>query len=327
MSFQVFQSLDEVRAHAAPAAITIGNFDGVHRGHQLLFDRTQAAARGGGWVSTALTFAPHPARILKPERAPRLLSTLEQRLGWMRAAGLDRAVVLPFTKELSESEPEEFARRILAEGLAARLVVVGDNFRFGRGASGDVETLRRLGERFGFATGIVPGLIIRGVTVSSSAIRALVEQGQVARAARLLGRPYGLSGVVVAGFGVGRTQTVPTLNLNTAAEILPSPGVYVTTVLDLAGARRWPSVTNVGFRPTFGGQSLTIESFLLAGYDGVQPERIRVEFHRRLREERAFPDAEALKAQILRDVARAQGWHRRAAAWTRASVSSSFEKA
>jgi len=327
MSFQVFHSLEAVRAHAAPAAITIGNFDGVHRGHQLLFARVEAAARSHRWVSTALTFAPHPARILKPDRAPRLLSTLEQRLGWMRAAGLDRAVVLPFTKELSESGPEEFARLILAEGLAARLVVVGDNFRFGRGASGDVDTLRRMGERYGFETGIVPGLRIRGTTVSSSAIRGLVEQGQVARAARLLGRPYGLSGTVVSGFGVGRTQTVPTLNLNTAAEILPSAGVYVTSVLDLGEDRRWPSVTNVGFRPTFGGETLTIESFLLAGYDGRPPERIRVEFHQRLREERAFPDAEALKAQIMRDVARAQGWHRRAAAWTRQPASASFEKA
>ena len=323
MSFRVFHSVEEARGVAGPAAVTIGNFDGVHRGHQMLFARVEDAGRANGWKSTALTFAPHPARILKPERAPRLLSTLEQRLGWMREAGLDQAVVLPFTRELSELSPEEFVRRILVETLDTRLVMVGDNFRFGKGASGDIGTLQELGGRLGFQTCIASGLIVRGVPVSSSEIRSLIEAGRVAWAGRLLGRPYGLSGEVVSGQGIGRAQTVPTLNLKTAAEILPAPGVYVTSVLDLDTGRRWESVTNVGFRPTFGGRELTVESFVLSSFTEPAPVRIRVEFHRRLREERAFPDASALKAQIMRDVTRAQAWHRRVAAWTRRPVSSS----
>ena len=323
MSFRVFHSLEEARGTAGPAAVTIGNFDGVHRGHQMLFSRVEDSGRANGWASTALTFAPHPARILKPERAPRLLSTLEQRLGWMREAGLDQAVVLPFTRELAELDPETFVRRVLVEALDTRLVVVGDNFRFGKGASGDIGTLQEMGRRFGFETGILCGLFVRGVQVSSSEIRSLIEGGRVAWAGRLLGRPYGLSGEVVAGHGIGRTQTVPTLNLKTAAEILPAPGVYVTSVSDLEDGRRWQTVTNVGFRPTFGGQELSIESFVLSSFAEPTPKRIRVEFHRRLREERAFPDAGALKSQILRDVTRAQAWHRRWIAWTRRSVSSS----
>ncbi|MEP7361674.1 MAG: bifunctional riboflavin kinase/FAD synthetase [Acidobacteriota bacterium] len=324
MSFRVFHSLEEARDVAGPAAVTIGNFDGVHRGHQMLFAQVEDAGRVNGWASTALTFAPHPARILKPEKAPRLLSTLEQRLGWMREAGLDQAVVLPFTRELSELAPEEFVRQILIEALDTRLVVVGDNFRFGRRAAGDIGTLQEMGRQFGFKTSIVCGLTVRGVAVSSSEIRALIEAGRVARAGRLLGRPYGLSGEVVAGHGIGRTQTVPTLNLKTAAEILPAAGVYVTSVSDLESGLRWASVTNIGFRPTFGGQEFSIESFVLSSFAEPAPARIRVEFHHRLREERAFPDAGALKAQILRDVARAQAWHRRAGAWTNRPAKASF---
>ena len=311
MSFRVFHSLEEARGAAGPAAVTIGNFDGVHRGHQTLFAEVEDAGRANGWASTALTFAPHPARILKPERAPRLLSTLEQRLGWMREAGLDQAVVLPFTRELSELEPEAFVRQILVDALDTRLVVVGDNFRFGKGASGDIDALQEMGRRFGFETSIVGGLSVRGVPVSSSEIRSLIEAGRVSWACRLLGRPYGLSGEVVAGHGVGHKQTVPTLNLKTAAEILPARGVYVTSVWDLEDGRGWESVTNIGFRPTFGGQELSIESFVLSSFAEPSPKRIRVEFHRRLREERAFPDATALKAQIMLDVTRAQAWHRR----------------
>ncbi len=321
MSFQVLHSWEEARAARTASAVAVGNFDGVHRGHQLLFAHAGEAARRNGWLPLALTFAPHPARILRPDRAPRLLSTLEQRLGWMREAGLERAVVLPFTQELAGWGPEEFARRVLHEALDARLVVVGDNFRFGKGAAGNVGTLAEMGRRYGFATGIVTGLVIRGMTASSSEIRGLIEAGEVARAARLLGRPYGLSGEVVRGHGIGHKQTVPTLNLKTGAEILPAVGVYVSSVLDLATGERWASVTNVGFRPTFGGKELSIESFVLSPFDGKQPERIRVEFHLHLRAERGFADAAALKAQILRDVARAQAWRRRAKRWVEQCVS------
>lgn len=317
MSFQILHSWEEARTARAASAVAVGNFDGVHRGHQLLFARASDAARRAGLVTVALTFAPHPARILRPDRAPRLLSTLEQRLGWMREAGVERAVVLPFTRELAGWGPEEFARRVLHEGLDARVVVVGDNFRFGKGAAGNVETLEEMGRRYGFATDVVTGLVIRGMTASSSEIRGLIERGEVARAARLLGRPYGLSGEVVRGRGIGHKQTVPTLNLKTAAEILPAVGVYVSSVLDLATGERWESVSNVGFRPTFGGEELSIESYVLSPFEGSVQERIRVEFHERLRAERGFADAVALKAQILRDVARAQAWHRRVKRWVR----------
>jgi riboflavin kinase/FMN adenylyltransferase len=197
---------------------------------------------------------------------------------------------------------------------------VGENFRFGRGQGGGVSTLRELGERLGFLTEVVPGFRLRGRMVSSSEVRRLIEAGRVGTAGRLLGRCYALEGEVVSGRGVGSRQTVPTLNLATPAEVLPPNGVYVTRVRDLDSPRRWPAVTNVGNRPTFGGGELSVESFLLTGLEGEAPRRIAVEFRRRLRDERKFESPEALKAQILRDVARAQAYFRRLDRWTAPSA-------
>jgi riboflavin kinase/FMN adenylyltransferase len=200
-------------------------------------------------------------------------------------------------------------------------VVVGDNFCFGRKQSGDVSTLRALGGRFGFKTEIVSGVTYRGRAVSSTAIRALIDAGDVAAASRLLGRPYALRGEVVPGRGIGSRQTVPTLNLATTAEVIPAHGVYVTRVLDLDSNRAWNSVTNIGVRPTFSGDDkVSIESFVLGTYSEPSPGRIAVQFLEYLREERKFPDPADLKRQILRDAARAQAFHRRAARWIRTGI-------
>ena len=195
------------------------------------------------------------------------------------------------------------------------MVVVGDNFLFGHDQAGDTKVLAQLGERFGFETRVITPVKRRGRTVSSSEIRRAVEAGKVALAARLLGRPYATAGVVVPGHGVGSKQTVPTLNLRTHAQVLPATGVYITRTFDAESARRWNSITNVGYRPTFadasGGHELTIETFLLEPLEPPAPEHIRVEYLRRVREERKFETPEALKAQILRDVGRAQAYFRR----------------
>ena len=317
MSVRVYRSLEEARQGLRPAAVSIGNFDGVHLGHQELFRRLRESCAESGWTPSALTFDPHPAAVLAPGRAPRLISTVAERIAWMERCGVGQVFALPFTKEFSEQTPEEFARRVLREALDARLVVVGSNFRFGRRQSGDVDTLAALGREWGFAVEIAGGVAWRGVTVSSTTIRTFLQQGQVARAARLLTRPYGLTGRVVSGHGIGKKETVPTLNLDTPAEILPAVGVYVTRVEDLEAGRVWPSVSNVGFRPTFGGDRLSIESYLLEPPGDPPPRNIRVDFLYRLRDERLFGDAAALKAQILRDVRRAQNYHRRFAKWVR----------
>lgn len=229
----------------------------------------------------------------------------------METRGIDEILILPFTREVAGHSPEEFVDRILAGKLKPRVVLVGDNFRFGKKAAGHVDTLQQLGRTHGFNVEVQGDVRWRGRMISSSEIRRLIESGEVSRACRMLGRPYALEGSVVHGEGVGSKQTVPTLNLETAAEILPRTGVYVTRTRERGSLREWPSITNVGYRPTFNGQELTVETYLLAPLAGSTPEHISVEFLRWVREEKKFPDASALKSQILRDVSRAQAYFRR----------------
>ncbi len=315
---RLFRTEAEATGAFGPSALSIGNFDGVHRGHQELFGRLVEWARQHNAKPSVLTFDPHPARVIAPARAPRLVSTFGERALWMGQSGIAQVLAIPFNLDFAALSPEEFVERVIVKATGARLVVVGDNFCFGRKQSGNVATLRSLGGRFGFKTEIVTGVTYRGRAVSSTAVRALIDAGDVAAAARLLTRPYALSGAVVAGHGVGSRQTVPTLNLATAAEVLPANGVYVTRVRDLDSDRHWPAVTNIGVRPTFAqDDKVSIESFILAGYSEPAPARIAVEFLEYLRPERKFPDPTALRQQILRDAGRAQAFHRRAARWVK----------
>jgi riboflavin kinase/FMN adenylyltransferase len=311
---RLYRSLDEVPADFGPCALSIGNFDGVHIGHRQIMRRVKRIALERGWKPSVLLFDPHPARVVAPRRAPRLMTPPARRVALMAEEGIEQALILPFTLDVAHLAPEEFARQILVGRLEARAVLVGDNFRFGHDHAGNVETLRALGSRLGFATEIVPAVTRRGRGVSSSAIRGLLEAGRVSLAARWLGRPYALEGEVVAGRGVGSRHTVPTLNLATPAELIPKTGVYVTRTHDLEDARTWDSITNIGYRPTFGESAqLTIETFLLHTLTGQTPRRIGVEFLWRVREERRFTNPEALKARILRDAAAARRYFARAA--------------
>ena len=310
---RVFRSLEEVPPDFGPSALTIGNFDGVHEGHRRIFRRVCEVAAAQSLKPSVLTFHPHPTRVVAPERAPRLMTSCEERAAIMRAEGIEQVLILPFDREIAQLSPAEFVERILVGKLGVRAVVVGDNFRFGHKQAGNTQLLRELGERFGFTTEVVAAVTIRGMLVSSSALRRLVEAGEVKQAARLLGRAYSLAGEVVSGHGVGRRQTVPTLNLKPESEVFPNIGVYITCTQDLDSGRQWKSVTNVGHRPTFGGDpEIGIETFLLDPLTGETPRRIRVSFLWRLRDERKFETPEALKAQIFRDVNRAQHYfHRR----------------
>jgi riboflavin kinase/FMN adenylyltransferase len=293
------------------SVVTIGNFDGVHAGHRQVLRRVVELGREHDLKPVVLTFDPHPTRVVAPQRAPRLLTTIEERIALIREQGVEDVVVLPFTSDVAMLLPHEFVERILVEQLHAQIVMVGDNFRFGHKQAGDIKTLSELGERFGFQTHIMDVVRRRGMVVSSSAIRGLIEKGNMAMACRLLERPYALSGDVVSGHGIGSKQTVPTLNLSTPAEVIPGNGVYITSTRDLETGDQWNSITNVGNRPTFDGDSLTIETFLLSSFDGLTPGRIAVQFWRRVREERKFENAEALKQQIFHDVGRAQTFFRR----------------
>jgi len=269
--------------------------------------------RARGWTPAVLTFDPHPARVLAPERAPKLISTIAQRLRRMESEGVKAAMLLAFSRELARLSPEEFARTVLAEKLHARVVIIGEDFRFGYKQSGDLRTMRSLGEKLGFEVESAGTIQRRGARISSTAVRQLVESGQMSKACRMLGEPFALEGSVVQGHGIGSKQTVPTLNLAPENELLPPVGVYATETWDEKSGRRWKSITNVGYRPTFEGQGLTVETFLLDPFEGETPDRIEVSFLRFVRDERKFDTPELLRAQIMRDVAVAKRVHGRRA--------------
>ena len=305
-----------------PCALTIGNFDGVHLAHRRLLRAAVETSGRTGLKPAVLMFDPHPSCVVAPERAPRLLTSLEERCELIRTEGIENILIQPFTTELARLTPEEFATQFLRDGLDARCVIVGENFRFGCKQAGDTQMLRELGSRLGFEVRLIEIVRWRGRRVSSGEVRKLVAMGEVGIAGRLLERPYAISGEIVRGFGIGSKQTVPTLNLRTDAQVLPARGVYITRTTELDGSRHWNSITNVGYRPTFGDtcgtdDTLSIETFLLDPFDGATPERIRLEFLRRVRDERKFENSEALKAQILRDVGRAKAYFRRVKLRTR----------
>ena len=295
-----------------PCVLTIGNFDGVHLAHRRLLRATVEAANGAGLEPAVLMFDPHPACVVAPERAPRLLTSLEERCELIQTEGIEHVLIQPFTAELARLTPEEFATQFLRDGLGAQCVIVGENFRFGCKQAGDTRTLRELGSRLGFEVRLLETVLWRGRRVSSGEVRKAVASGEMGIAGRLLERPYAISGEIVSGHGIGSKQTVPTLNLRTEAQVIPARGVYITRTFGLGGPRRWNSITNIGTRPTFGNDdALSIETFLLEPLGGATPERIRLEFLRRVRDERKFESPEALKAQILRDVGRANAYFRR----------------
>ena len=287
------------------SVIAIGNFDGIHLGHQRLLEYCIALAKESGAVATALTFEPPPLKVLRPESAPPRISTNEQRLEWFGALGVGAAVVLPFTRELSQLSPEDFVDEILVRQLQVCAVVVGDNFRFGHKQAGNVKLLRELGMRDGFDVIVHEPVVVDGEIVSSTVIRKLIAEGEVTRAARMLGRAFALTGQVVAGTGTGRKFTFPTLNLRPEQELLPAKGVYITRTVLEGEPSSHRSVTNVGMRPTFNGTGLTVETHLLDYSGNFAPKRIEVRFWKKLREEKKFGGPEELKAQIAKDIARA----------------------
>ncbi len=299
----VARGLEQV--DVAPSVVTIGNFDGVHRGHQVLLRRTVTLAAELGVRSVAVTFDPHPTAVLRPDAAPPRLQTLDDRIDALGESGVDLVVVLPFTPELAASSPEEFVREVLAGALAAVRVVVGTNFRFGHKAAGDVVTLLELGEQQGFAPEAVTLLEIGGRRISSSSIRDHLADGDLAWVVRALGRPYRLHGEVVAGDGRGRTIGFATANLEVDPElVIPATGVYAGHA-EVGGVHH-AAVTNVGVRPTFDGTVRTVEVHLLDLDRDLYGQRIAFSFEHRIRAEQRFDGVDELVAQIARDVAAAR---------------------
>jgi len=306
----VFRSLGEIPAGFGPSVVTVGNFDGVHLGHREILAAVAAEARSMGARAVAVTFDPHPEQVLRPSRAPQLLTLLPRRLRLLKETGIDAVVVLPFDAAFAHLSAREFVQQVLVSALSAKSVHEGRNFRFGRGAAAGVKELADLGAEFGFVVHVHEAVRVRGMEVSSSAIRALLSAGDVRRARWMLGRPFAVVSTPASGRGIGTRLLVPTVNLAPYQGLPPAFGVYVTR-LKLAG-RVFQSVTNVGNRPTFGEPSFAVESHILnfEPIDLSEQTPIELEFLFRLRGERQWPSPEALKEQILKDVARARRYFR-----------------
>ena len=301
---RIVRGLPPAPPEAPPAAVALGVFDGVHLGHRAILGLAVSHASAAGMQSIACTFDPHPLEVLQPGRAPLSITTLDERLALIEGCGLDLAVVLPFTRELASMEPEAFVTDVLVTRLGARDVVVGFNHRFGRGARGDAAMLRSLGERLGFRTHVAEPLVVDGVAVSSTEIRAALQRGDLAMAGRLLGRAYTLSGSIAHGAGRGRTLGFPTANIVPTRPVLVAPGVYACAA-EVAG-RKERSVVNVGVRPTFGETALAVEAYLLDFVGDLYGQTMTLTFVSRIREERRFPSVDALKTQIEADAEEAR---------------------
>jgi riboflavin kinase/FMN adenylyltransferase len=300
---KVVTSLADADVSQRPSVVSIGNFDGLHLGHREILRTVVKQARGLSLQSVAMTFSPHPIRFLAPDRAPRMISTLDQKIRLIHDTGIDVLFIATFDLPFSRLSPEEFVEQYLIHGLQARWVCVGGNFNFGYKQRGNIETLRQFKSRLEIIE--VPPVRVRGAIVSSSRIRHLVQQGLVSRACRLLGRWINIEGKIVSGAGRGRTMKVPTVNVEPDHELIPGRGVYISRIA-LDGGRAMDAVTNVGVRPTFDESSLTIETFVLHDTVPEGAARARLEFLHRLRDEKRFDSPDDLRAQIGVDVRRAE---------------------
>jgi riboflavin kinase/FMN adenylyltransferase len=301
---KVYYDLREFRESLPHPVVTMGNFDGIHRGHQEIFRILRREAEENGGTALVITFFPHPLKVLHPERAPLLITCLEDRIELIKCCGVGHILCLPFTEAFASWDPERFVRDILIGKLGTKKVLVGEDFRFGKNREGNIDFLQEKGEPYGYTVQKIDPVQVDGMEVSSTRIRQCIQDGQIRQSATMLGRPYSISGKVVSGERRGKTLGFPTANLATQAELLPPNGVYAVRVI-LEGNRR-PGVASLGVKPTFSGTRFTIEAHIFDFDEDIYGESLRIEFVEWIREEKSFPDAEALVQQIDRDARKAR---------------------
>jgi riboflavin kinase/FMN adenylyltransferase len=297
---QIFRHVNDPGLSLPASVVTLGNFDGIHLGHQALIQGTVADAKNLAIPSVVLTFEPHPLKVLAPERAPKMLLTHKEKMRLLQDLGVDIVVVQHFDLAFAKISAEEFVRALLVKRLKPRRIWVGRDLRFGQGRKGSVGDLKRWGLDLGFEVSVVEPILVGGVRVSSSRIRQLISEGHVDRVRALLGRYHFISGRVVAGQRRGKELGFPTANIAARTEVLPLDGIYAT--LFHLGARDLPSVSSVGCNPTFGPGPRTIESFIFDFHEEIYGERVRLSFVKRIREEKKFAAADDLVEQIRADV-------------------------
>ena len=301
---QIIRDLSELPPALPYPVVTLGNYDGVHVGHQEIFRRVRVCATERAGTAIVFTFDPHPLKVVAPERCPPIMVTCEQKIALIEAHGIDLVVCQPFAREFAEQSPSEFVQDYLVRGLGAKLIIVGYDYSFGRGREGTIDHLRELGLEFGFELEVVEPIQVDGEIVSSTRVRRLISEGRLRDANRCLGRPYSIAGTVIHGDHRGRKLGFPTANIRSTDELLPARGVYAIRV-------RWrekffDGVVNLGVNPTFERREVTIEPHIFDFHADLYNETIEVFFIKRLRDEVKFASAEALVAQIERDVAQAR---------------------
>ncbi len=299
-AMKVIRSVEEIQKPFIHPVMTIGNFDGVHRGHKVLFQRVVDWAKKLGGQSVVMTFDPHPLQVLAPSRGPDFITSHGKKLELIEAEGIDATIVIPFSRDFAQISAHDFVKDLLVDRIGVKGIVVGYDYRFGRNREGDIRLLRELGSRYGFQVEMVSGIELDGTLVSSTAIRQLIRNGEIHEAERLLGRPYEIVGRVVKGRERGRLLGFPTANVDIQRQVPPKPGVYAVEV-DIEGETHM-GAANFGWNPTFGDPTPSLEVHVL-DFDGdLYGKEIAVRFVERIRDERRFPGPEALVAQIRQDV-------------------------
>ncbi len=292
--------LKNVQKKFENSVLTLGNFDGLHLGHQELVKMIIRRAREIGALSMVVTFRPHPLKVLAPEKCPPLISIYEEKIKLFERLGIDVLVKIPFTLEFAAMAPEDFVRDVLCGTLGAKEIFVGYNYRFGRGREGDIRTLISLGKKYGFAVREIEQIAVDGEVISSTKIRTLLREGDVEHAAKLLGRTYAITGIVVKGDGRGKGLGFPTANIAPKHSIIPADGVYAVRLV--VRERAYDGIANIGMRPTFNKKVLAIEVHVFDFNEDLYGEDISLYFIRKIREEKKFKGPEALVAQIKTDI-------------------------
>lgn len=302
---RIVYDLNELTEPLRNPVLTIGNFDGVHRGHLALFDKVMERAKAINGRSVVMTFDPHPAKVMNSGNGPPLITPIEQKLELISSTGIDVIICLAFTLEFSSMSAEDFVRDILLERLGVREIVVGYDYTFGRKRQGDVSLLREMGDKLGFRVHLTGPVHLDGAVVSSTSIRRFLQQGNLVDAKRFLGRDYQIYGTVVKGKGRGgRLLGFPTANLKPVDELIPRRGVYAVTVR--VDDKDYCGVANIGYNPTFGDDALSIETHMLDFSGNIVGRMIKIRFIQRLRDEKTFSDVKELSDQITQDIEQAR---------------------
>jgi riboflavin kinase/FMN adenylyltransferase len=301
---KVYYDLDEYSESLPYPVVTLGNFDGIHLGHQEIFRILRQEAEVNQGTALVITFFPHPLKVLHPDRAPRLITNIQDRVELMECFGIDRVLCLPFNREFAEWDAERFVLEILVRKLGIKKVLVGEDFRFGKNREGGINFLKKKGGPFGYTVRKIEPVRVDGMEISSTRIRQSIQEGLIRESTAMLGRPYNISGMVVTGDKRGRTLGYPTANLVTEAELIPPNGVYAVRVV--LGEETKPGVASLGIKPTFSGKQYSIEAHIFDFDQDIYGKSMRMEFVERIREERSFPDPRALVEQIDRDAQQAR---------------------